>query len=357
MRLVCAVLVALMGLGTVGAGSAWAQSEGGNSVLYPFVLKDDPRSVTLITYMGPNFVDAGGPFVPTINGLHYQYHAKGAVSPATSTSACLGSSFRGNTSRNDVLTYDATGFFGTQPFFDDTTSEGALGLNLGAVSPSIAYLLINNLSEGLPGPNFGEAQIFDLANGGLWGYNAVAIPDRSDGRTIGGGVALLTGTRRPVALYPEGVASTNFVVTPMGADMQFSSANRATLQMQLSEASGSGSGFAGVYDRNENPIDFQASVTTECVWVFPLRAVIGLTPFDRPSFRTGGGWGWLANIGGTNQQNAIVFKVISAGSAGSFVIDGQPVFTSLCGSGGTDPATGVQLGQTTTDIGCSVPLQ
>jgi hypothetical protein len=339
-RLVSAVLVALMGVGGLGIGPASSQDsveEFGNVVLYPLIVKDDPRVVTLVTYIGPNFSDS---LDDRPNGLHYQYHSKGAVSPTLSTDSCVSSSIPGNSSPNDVLTFDSSGFFGTQPFFNDNTSEGVLGLNLIAPSPSLAYLLINAI--GGQGPNFGEAEIVDLANGGIWGYNAVAIPEGANGTQIGGGAALISGTRRPVHLYPPTVATTQFAVTPMGTDMLGSNANRSRLQMQLSSPPAGGSNFGGVYDVNENPIDFSVFARVRCVWIFPLSALVGSAALDRASWRASGGWGWLSNnpsgpegttppLDVAYNQNAIVFKIMSAGSAGSFVIDGLPVTSALFG--------------------------
>jgi len=362
MRLISAVLVALFGMGTLGVGTSSGQSDG-NTVLYPLIVKDDPRVVTLVTYMGPNFVSDPD---ARVNGLHYQYHSK--LVTAASTDACTAGSVLGDTSPNDVLTLDTSGFFGVQPLFNDNTSLGVLGLNLVTAGPAFAYMTINSQHPDKSpngGPGFGEAQIVDLANGGIWGYNAVAIPgEAADGQGIGGGVALLSGTRRPVHLYPPTVATTNFSVTPTGTSMIASSTNRARVQLQLSDGDNRG----GVYDRNENPIDFTNFARTRCVWVFPLSALVGIQALNNPIWSQNGGWAWFANRPTTAPEdpnnpvlnvnysnNALVFKIMSAGSAGSFVIDGQPVFTSLCGSGG-GPETGVlNGGHTTSEVGCALP--
>jgi len=334
MRLVSAVLVALMGMGAVGVGTA--SSQGFGSVLYPLIIKDDPRVVTLVTYMGPNFSSIGE---DRVNGLHYQYHSK--LVSALSTDSCVAGSVVGDTSPNDVLTVDTSGHFGTQPLFNDNTSLGVNGLNLVTAGPAFAYLVISqNLdTDSVGGPNFGEAQIVDLANGGLWGYNAVSFPSGSNGQGIGGGAALISGTRRPVHLYPPTAATTHFAVTPTGTNMINSNANRARLQLQLSGGLNQG----GVYDRNENPIDFTLLVRTRCVWVFPLSAFVAIQALNNPIWSQNGGWAWLSNnptgpedpnnpvLNVAYDKNALVFKIISAGSAGSFVLDGQPVESQTWG--------------------------
>jgi len=325
MRLVSAVLVAVMATGTVGVGAASAS----HFVLYPFIVKDDPNVVTIVTFIGPNYdqeEDAG---------LHYVYNHK--LTTAAATAACSSYSVQGASSINDVLTYDATGFFGTEPLFNDDTSSsfGGLGLNLATLGPSIAYLTINDLGNGQP--SWGEVQIVDLVNGGIWGYNATSIPSDDDGTGIGTGAALISGTRRPVHLYPPTIATTRFSVTPLGTAMSTNSTNRSAVQLQLS------SGGGGVYDRNENPLDFTVFGRVRCVAVLGYADLIAASALANPVWSVNGGWAWFANrpsaasdpiemlAGVQYNQNAMVFKILSAGTGGQFVLDGQPVFSSICG--------------------------
>ena len=327
MRLVSAVLVAVMATGTVGVGAA----SGEHFLLYPLIVKGDPNAVTLVTFIGPNAQENdNGDF-----GLHYVYNHK--LTSAAATAACSSYSVTGATSVNDVLTYDATGALGTEPLFNDETSDsfGGLGLNLVTTGPSIAYLTINDQGGGQP--SWGEAQIVDLTNGGMWGYNATTIPVDDDGTGIGSGAALISATRRPVHLYPPTVATTRFTVTPLGSAMSTSSTNRSAVQLQLSNGSG------GVYDRNENPIDFSMIGRVRCVGVLGYADLISASALANPVWSVNGGWAWFANRPSAASdpaevltdveynQSAMVFKVISAGSGVNFVLDGQPVFSAICG--------------------------
>jgi hypothetical protein len=325
MRLVSAVLVAVMATGTVGVGVASAE----HVLLYPLIVKGDPGMVTLVTYIGPNYNSEDD------LGLHYQYNSK--LTSAAATAACSSYSVTGASSVNDVLTYDATGALGHEPLFNDDTSDsfGGLGLNLVTAGPSLAYLTITEQGEGQP--SWGEAQIVDLTNGGMWGYNATTIPNNDDGTGIGSAAALISATRRPVHLYPPTVATTRFTVTPLGTAMSTNSTNRSAVQLQLSNGAG------GVYDRNENPLDFVMTGRVRCVGVLGYADLISASALANPVWSVNGGWAWFANKPSAAvdpvevltdvqyDQSAMVFKVLSAGSGASSVVDGQPIFSSICG--------------------------
>jgi hypothetical protein len=325
MRLVSAVLVAVMATGTVGLGVASAE----HVLLYPFIVKGDPAMVTLVTYIGPNYNSEDD------EGLHYQYNHK--LISAAPTAACSSYSVVGASSVNDVLTYDVTGALGTEPLFNDNTSDsfGGLGLNLVAAGPSLAYLTITELGGGQP--SWGEAQIVDVAQGSMWGYNATTIPVDDDGTGIGSGAALISATRRPVHLYPPTVATTRFTVTPLGPDMSSNSTNRSAVQLQLSDGNG------GVYDRNENPLDFVMTGRVRCVGVLGYADLISASALANPVWSVNGGWAWFANKPSAASdpaeiltdvaynQSAMVFKVLSAGSGANSLVDGQPIFSAICG--------------------------
>ena len=341
-RLVCSLLVAVMATGVLGVGSASAGA--GAYVLYPFVIREGAAFATMVTYIGPNYNEEED------EGLHYQYFTKS--SGAALNANCDAASITGASSKNDVLTYDAAGVFGIEPLFNDDTSQSFGGLGLSLSANGIGYLLIND--EGGWKTAFGEAQIVDLANGGMWGYIGTSIPFGANAQGsplvnsvemekfipgIGGGAALISGTRRPVLLYPPTAATTNFITTPLGTNMRASSAtNRAAFQIQLS------TGTPGVYDRNENPINFLVTARVRCIAVLGYANLIGANALANPVWRENGGWAWFANVGPQAavdpaemisnvmyDKNAMVFKVISAGAVGAFVIDGQPVATGLCG--------------------------
>lgn len=336
MRFVSAVLMAMMATGTLGVGTAAAQ----NYVFYPFVVKGDPAVVTLVSYINPNVEPFFLP--PEETTLHYQYLYK---SPTAALNAnCSPFSVPGNSSQNDVLTFDATGAFGAgQPLFNDTTSEGPFGLNLAAASPQFAYLTINDEvihSEAGSGQGFGEAQVIDVANGTMWGYTAIEIPSGSNGNLIGGGAVLMTGTRRPVHLFPPALVTTRFAVTAMTDNLRTPAGakfgdgnNRAALNLQLSNGPG------GVYDRNENPLDGTLIVRMRCIALLGLSDLIPAATLAHPIWSVQGGWAWLSNndraatdadedqLGIRYDRNTTVYKVISAGA----VADAQPVVTGLCG--------------------------
>jgi hypothetical protein len=346
MRLVSLGLVGLMMTGVVGVGSAVAY----HRLLFPFVIAASPNVTTFVTVMNPFFGDLD-PSDPA-NLLHYQYHHKSST--AAADAACDSYSTFGHTSTNDVLTYDVSGFLSTEPLLGDTTSDsfGGTGLNL-TVNNQIGYLVVIQQAKG-KGPNqptWGEAHILDFANGGLWGYSAVSIPENDNGGSIGGAAALLTGTRRPVHLLPQSVATTDFIVTPLGTTMSTSSTNRTALKFTQT---GKGIGTVydvegspppgGVYGRNEELLDFERVGKVRCVGILTYSDLISASVLANPVFASRGGWGWLTNIVvaavgdpvvGTPafNRNAIVQKRVRSNVFTPFVVDAQLV---PWGCGGED---------------------
>ncbi len=349
-RLVSLALASLMMTGVVGVIGAWAE----HVLLYPFFVVNAPNVTTIVTHMNPFFNgDPGDP----VDFLHYQYHFKNAT--AAATDACQAYSTFGHTSTNDVLTYDVSGFLSTEPLLNDTTSgsAGGLGLNINPPGNLIGYLLIINQSG--DNPTYGEALIVDIANGGLWGYLADTIPiddnaigpiGSDGGSRLGDSHALATGTRRPVHLLPTSVATTDFIVTPLGSAMIASSTNRTALQMQ--QTTGFGPTFprnyagaapnppffpaGGVYDRNENPLDFVLRPGVRCVGILGYSELISVGVLANPVWNKQGGWAWLANVlinESTNpnaltpafNRNAIVFQRKRSNVFGLFVVEAQRV--------------------------------
>jgi len=347
MRLVSVVLAGLMMTGVIGVGGAWAN----HSLLFPFFVVSAPNVTTFATQMNPFF--NGDPGDPA-HFLHYQYHFKNAT--AAATDACQAYSTFGHTSQNDIVTFDVSGFISTEPLLLDTTSgsAGGLGLNVNPPGNLIGYLLIinqcgNDIQCGEP--PYGEALIADIANGGLWGYLADNIESGDDGLNgLRDSHVLPTGTRRPVHLLPTSVATTDFIVTPLGTAMLSSSTNRTALQMQQTSNFGNeffrnypgavpnppGFPAGGVYDRNENPLDFVLRPGVRCVGILGYSDLISAGVLANPVWNRQGGWAWLANVlvnESTNpnaltpafNRNAIVFKRTRSSVFGPFVIDAQRV--------------------------------
>jgi len=319
-------------------------------LLYPFFVVNAPNVTTFITEINPFF--NGDPGDPA-EFNHYQYHFKNAT--AAATDACQAYSTFGHTSTNDIVTFDVSGFISTEPLLQDTTSgsAGGLGLNLNPPGNLIGHLLIINQGPGINGveTHYGEALIADIANGGLWGYLADSIFEDDDAlNRLGDAHVLPTGTRRPVHLLPTSVATTDFIVTPVGTAMITSSTNRTALQMQ--QTSNFGNEFprdyggpvpnppsfpaGGVYDRNENPLDFVLRPGVRCVGILTYTDLISAGVLANPVWNKQGGWAWLANVlvnESTNpnaltpafNRNAIVFQRKRSSVFGPFVIDAQRV--------------------------------
>src|SRR5262245_5650215 len=240
LRLVSLVLVALLFSGLVDVRNAWALHD----LLFAFWVVNAPSVTTFVTEVNPFF--NGDPGDPA-DFMHYQYFFKAATAPVGD--ACQSYSTFGHTSQNDIVTFDVSGFISTEPLLSDTTSgsAGGLGLNVNPSGNLIGYLLMINqgpgVVEGLDAqPHYGEALIVDVANGGLWGYLPDDIPFfddaicqtieciAADPPRLGDAHVLPTGTRRPVHLLPTSLATTDFIVTPLGSAMASNANNRTALQ-------------------------------------------------------------------------------------------------------------------------------
>jgi len=328
-RLVSLGLVGLMLTGVIGVGAASAD----HMLLYPFWISNAPNVTTFISYMNPFF--NGDPGDPA-DFLHYQYFFK--LASASESANCEAYSTFGRTSENDVVTFDVAGLVSTEPLLFDTTSASAGGLGLSmTIKNTIGYLLIINRSG--EGPTYGEALIADIANGGIWGYLADSIPEDDDAANgLRDSHVLATGTRRPVQLLPTNAATTDFLVTPLGTDMAVNSSSRTALQMQ--QTAGFGPDFAvpgpvppgGVYDRNENPLDFQRRPNVRCVAILTYSDLISSSVLANPVWARQGGWAWLANVvlnddpeSPAFDRNAVVFKRTRSSVFGSFAVDAQRV--------------------------------
>jgi len=338
-------------LGAVIAAPA-AQANTYYSALIPYVVKDANRT-TVVTLIGDGWANSsGGP-------LHLQYWTKSTT--AANTSACEPSSVTIPITPRDIVSFDTAGLLG-YPLFGDTSNPAPLGTSIGYPSPRHGYLVAEFQS------GFGEGAYWlelDLANGGAIGdaglttaaaagwspdYRYTPYPNYGDNFAIGilpamsadlpvvGGASTyrvdflplqgLTPSAwhmynasneympegaRSVSFWPTSIASTAFVVTPLGTAMASKENNSVVLQVL------NGNGVQGAYDRNENGIDGTVPVTVRCVGrVAPSQLMPGVV--SNAAWAAQGGWGFLHNLGdnaGPFSANELYGTVQVAWASGS----------------------------------------
>ncbi len=324
---------------------------GGYAVVFPYVIKDDPNTTTIISVVVP---DPDGSSDDAAE-LHYVYLHKDIA--AAQTDACEEYNFKGHTSPNDLVTFDAGGMFGDEPgkegypLFNDTTSDplsAGSPLSL-VVEKQIGYLLVELLNEdnepagSLNWPPDGEALILDIANGGAWGYKASSNFWYHDEQAW-----LFKSLAAPALVNPPSIATTEFTVTPfsqgiIGNSGSYSSA-LLTNQMAVIQPVANEDATAAVFDRNENTLSATKEKKVTCVGVATLDELLGSGILNNPAFVAQGGWGWLWNkpfdvdgdgdvevtpgcpffAPGCEQNEAFVFKVESSSALGSFMINAVP---------------------------------
>jgi len=333
-------------LGAVIAAPA-AQANDYFSALIPYVVKDANRT-TVVTLIGDGWANSsGGP-------LHLQYWTKSTTD--ANTSACQPSSVTIPITPRDIVSFDTAGLLG-YPLFGDTSNPAPLGTSIGYPSPRHGYLVAEFQS------GFGEGAYWlelDLANGGAigdagittaasayWWDGTAPYPNYGDNFAIGilpavskwdlvttsgspwvGSVQFyplqgltpsawpmytaaneyLPEGARSVSFWPTSIASTAFVVTPLGTAMASKENNAVVLQVL------NGNGVQGAYDRNENGIDGTVPVTVRCVGrVSPSQLMPGVV--SNAAWAAQGGWGFLHNLGNNDTNWNELYGIASiAGS-------------------------------------------
>jgi hypothetical protein len=294
--IIICMLIALL-LSSVGlTGKAHA-----DAILFPWIVKGD----TVSTFI--SVVNTAGPMV---NGfgpgeyLHYQYWYKASTSNGD-TEICTNQSFMRPTSRNDIVSFDASGIMNDgKALFNDSSPYGDLSFKLSASSPRRGFLIVDNNTPALAGSDqnidgtlSGEALIIDHVVGMVWGYTAynarfTGKMDNSydqvyfnDGRDYQGEVIGATEAGRTVILPPSEY-TTKFYVTPVGGQRSGAINTRVYLGYETEPGEFQG----GMYLNDEEPIDFNKKMNVACTTALTLDKLIpeGAYYF----FNTSGNQGW-----------------------------------------------------------------
>lgn len=279
-----------------------------DAILYPWIVKNKGTVSTLISVVNT----AGDPSADFDYQLHYQYWAKEWTGPGSQLGLCEHLSFKRPTSKDDIVTFDAAGFINDgKPLFNDSTPYGGQSFSLPTRRPvepvERGFLIVDNntpalVAKGvnLDGTLYGEAMVLEIAGGAAWGYIAYNSDDGvagnqtdpvcfEDGLDSLGEVIGTTEMTQTVLLPPD-VGIARFFMTPIDKSVVCNQRKGdITSSVQLVYRS-NGVTYGGIYDNNENPIDFGKVKYIKCTSADNLEEL--MTDDAYAYFRNTGGQGW-----------------------------------------------------------------
>lgn len=247
-------------------------AEASDAIMFPWIVKSSAVS-TLVSVVNTQTSTTGGSLK-----LHYQYWYKAD----DLTSTCTASSFERPTTKNDLVTFDAAGYYNSgKALFGDNTSYGTAPANtfhLTATAPKRAFLLVDNipLNQGTEtAALYGEAIVLEIAGGAAWGYvaynptnstisetsnAAVLFADTYD--SLGEVIGDLEVTQ--TVFLPPDQFTTKFFITPVDSTNQRTGNANTRIQLCMKPTAGGSCDQGGIYDNNENPMDFDKNVNIVC---------------------------------------------------------------------------------------------
>lgn len=302
-----AVLIAVAMLISFGLSVKDAKAD---AILFPWIIKSNSVS-TLVSVVNTAGTPVPGEYDSV---LHYQYWYKRTTANGQ-TELCDSVSFKRPTSKDDIVTFDAAGNLGggMALFNDPSPYGGAFRLNVEA--PRRAFLIVDNNTPGivnrglnLDGTLYGEAIVLELTGGAAWGYvaynasggetaNQSAQVSFRDGLDLQGEVIGFEEYTQTTILPPS-VATTRFFVTPVesGEGQRIGTANT---RVQLFVMDPSGQWYGGMYDNDENIIDFDRRKNIVCTSADDLRAFMTEGAYNEFVATNGQGWAFVWTWPGT----------------------------------------------------------
>lgn len=289
------------------------QATHADSVFFPYVPGSNAVSAIISVINTSDALYGNG-----ANQLHYTLYYKGA-----GMAHCEKVDVLRFTSKNDIVTFDVTGYFGDANgvLFNDPTLYNqslALGRN---VMPFRGYLIVDNRDNSSAQTMFGEAFIFEYDRGAAWGYYAYgqSTDDPSEAETSPGSEFDYSFAQTPspvgVNIMPFGPYQTAFFVTPVNVNSADASSLgvgpapglatakpenmrpeensfRAQVRLLTEDPSATQPGNFALFDRDEGPVS--GSRTAEVVCVDRVDAQSLLTTAALGELPNGG-WGHLVN--------------------------------------------------------------
>jgi len=332
------LIVSVMVVASAGVAKA-------ESILFPYIANTTGNLDTIITV-----INTGS--TATAPHLYYQYFTKAAGVANENVNPCNGYSFYRPTTTNDIVTFavgGSTSLGGGNAMFNDATNynagSGAPNFAHGHGSGRFGYLVVSHYNAGIPGWVTlgnnrlldGEASLYDIATGAMWGYRAV--PNNPGSFAFFGSRSTLNVTLSPpdvprISIYPPNQFTGRLFVTPVGSggagsinNMMIDDGKMANVTLAFDN------GRPGVFDRNEATIDSGGPMNVRCVGRLNIVDLTGgaLSPLSATGvLYNQGGWTYVdlaAMAAASGEGYAIVYDLKYGDVTGlsGMINDGKPV--------------------------------
>ncbi len=360
-----AVLVALAMVLSFGVAVKNAQAD---AIMFPWIVKSNTVStlVSVVNTAGDQIFVSGAVIDYR---LHYQYWYK-VTNANGQTEACEPVSFKRPTSKDDIVCFDAAcNINDGKALFNDPSPYGDVAFCLSADAPRRAYLLVDNNTPAMAdagvnvdGTLYGEAMVLELSGGASWGYIAynatggqsslqtdpVMFFDTLDsqGEVIASNPdqSISTGELTQTTLLPPDIIQTRLFATPVNfpngnnpTGTQRNGSANARVQLVYQEDPTNWQG--GIFDNDENPIDFVKRKNIVCTSADNLESYFTTSAWDAFVATGGQGWAYVRTMNGTidispfdlvadNPTNSVIIGKLEYTTTG-VTIDGTTVAGSL----------------------------
>ena len=302
------VLIAILAVVLIFPFALNVEKADADSILFPWITKSNSVSTVLSVV---NTAQGDG----SAEVLHYQYWYKKTNSNGQSEK-CDNISFKRSTSKDDIVTFDVAGNMNSgKALFNDPGAGTWMGgptygnspFDLNVASPRRAFLLVDNNTDAFvndgtneDGTLYGEAMLIELAGGAAWGYiayNAVGGETLSqnadvlfnDVKDVLGEVIGVTETTQTVLLPPDTI-TTRFFMTPVNTTSQRDGDTDSDIQLCIDPDNAGGCDEGGIFDNDENKIDFEKVKDIRCTSADDLEDLMTEASFN--TFQATGGQGW-----------------------------------------------------------------
>ena len=220
--------LAIAGAVSAAVGVAGIPAVQADAMMWPYTVVSDTVT-TILSVVNHGTTQAASPLgLP--DDLHYSHFHKDPAD-LSNTGICLEVDVRRPTTPEDIVTFDLGGKFGAATngvlFNDPTDYQGREFALLAGSFPTRGFSLVDNLLVD-DAELYGEARIYEVTSGAMWGYRAYngfdssfTAPLFTNGPEILGEVLANTAAGAspeltPVELLPLNEWITAFFVTPVG---------------------------------------------------------------------------------------------------------------------------------------------